>query len=415
MITFVTVAASVGAPRSFGLDVLGTAESIEAVQSFFDAHSKRSAESLLAVVHTASDEPTTWGKHIRATTPRPVEYVSASASLTPGHVYVVPPGSVLRLKNGGLLLEHQEAGTAGLSMSPLLQTSIEGETVPVRIMVSKNGQAERPGRPSLSPFEDIRPLRSRPESDEAKEERGQEHLEEEEAVTGSVDERLRKTKAVLRKRTRQVRRLSRALIHAKEDERHRIREVLHDDLQQLLFAARMNLQNLQERALLRSSHEALVSRVEELLSDGLQLTRGLSSLLTPPDEEKSLLSQFEWLAIRMQEVFELQVAVISRGQPQLPHRDHRLFLYRLVQELLFNIVKHAGVTEATLRVVQEDTAIRIEVEEEGNGGVPSEDVTSGSGLDNVIDQIEMMGGTVSLSSVSGTGTRVTIVYPHPGK
>jgi signal transduction histidine kinase len=418
MITFVTIAASIEAPRSFMFDVLGTASEPEAVQSFFDGPPEHASGALLAVVYAQSEEHDTWAECIDAHTSRAVKRVASPVSLTSGHVYVVPPGVVLRLDDGGLMLEQSSATAAEIPLEPLLQALIDDDVTPVRLVLSQNGRGERNGRPSMPPSGEMRLSSLRPLSPSsgsgwtagsaAQEEEG------EQDAADDVEQRLRDTKTDLRKRTQQVRRLSQALIRAKEDERKRIREILHDDLQQLLFAARMNVQNLQERAPLRAAHDALASRVEELLTDGLRVTRGLSAHLTVPDEERSLVAQFEWLAVRMQETYGLQVTVVSRGQPEVVvDDDHRILLYRLVQELLFNVVKHAGVEEATLRVLDEEEALRIEVEDEGDG-FDLDDATSRSsiGLDSVFERIEMIGGTASLDSAPGEGTRVRIVIPY---
>ena len=416
MITFVTVAASAEAPRSFVLDILGTAESTEAVQSFCDTHAPSEAP-LLAVVHEASDETDSWGDHIQAYTSRSVGHVTGPVSLTSGTVYVVPPGVVLALNGGHPVLKKSGTAPDEIPLDPLLHALIDDGAAPVSIVLSKNGR-ERPERPSIPPSEREDPLQPVTLESSTDQSSFPDPVEAEpgdrEQAPDDIEQRLQEVREVLRKRTRKVRRLSRALIHAKENERTRIREILHDDLQQLLFAARMNIQNLQERASLRASHDTLANRAEELLTDGLRVTRGLTAQLTPPDDEQSLVAQFEWLAVRMQEAYGLQVTVLSRGQPRMPGQDCRLFLYRVVQELLFNVVKHAGVDQATLRLIDEEAAIRVEVEDEGNGFDPDGDSSSGggSGLLTISERVEMIGGTMSLESAPGDGTRVRIVLPH---
>jgi signal transduction histidine kinase len=409
MITFVTIAASIETPRSFLFDVLGTAEEPEAVQSFFEGRPDDSTGALLAVVPASSDQHDTWADCIETHTSRAVNQVENPVSLASGHVYVVPPGVVLRLGEGGLMLERSETVTEQIPLEPMLQALIDDQVTPVRLVLSQNGREEkgreeRVGGAAIPPSVDT----SLPLSGI-----GAEPSAFGRTSDDNIDERLQDMKTILRKRTRQVRRLSRALIHAKEDERKRIRQILHDDLQQLLFAARMNVQNLQERASLNASHETLASRAEEQLTDGLDVTRGLCAQLTPPDEEQSLVSQFEWLAIRMQETYGLQVTVHSQGLPQISDRDCMVLLYRLVQELLFNIVKHAEVEEATLQLRDQGDAVRIDVEDEGKGFEPNENTRSEGnvGLDTVIDRVESIGGTVSVESAPGEGTRVTIVFP----
>jgi signal transduction histidine kinase len=276
MITFVTIAASIETPRSFLFDVLGTAEEPEAVQSFFERHPDDSTGSLLAVVYAPSDQHDTWADCIEAHTSRAVNLEASPVSLATGHVYVVPPGVVLRLGEGGLMLERSETVTEQIPLELMLQALIDDQVTPVRLVLSQNGREEK-GReergggeaipPSVDTYLSLSGIGAEPSAfgrtsgwAAAGEQRGR-------MSDDNIDERLQDMKTALRKRTRQVRRLSRALIHAKEDERKRIRDILHDDLQQLLFAARMNVQNLQERASLSVSHETLASRAEEQLTD----------------------------------------------------------------------------------------------------------------------------------------------------
>ena len=158
MVTFVTVAASMEVCRSFEFEVLGTAESHDALQSFLEALPESPERAILAVVRSASDEHDTWRERIRTCTSHPVAHVADSVSLTSGSVYVVLPGAVLRVKDGGPVLNQKEAATEEPPIDSLLQALIEEREAPVRILVSGNGWKERPATPSS------RSLPSPPES-----------------------------------------------------------------------------------------------------------------------------------------------------------------------------------------------------------------------------------------------------------
>ena len=162
MITFVTIAASIEAPRSFMFDVLGTASEPDAVQSFFDGPPEHASGALLAVVYAQSEEHDTWAECIDAHTSRVVNRVASPVSLASGHVYVVPTGVVLRLDDGGLMLEQSAVDTEEIPLEPLLQALIDDDVTPVRLVLSQNGRGERNGRPSMPPFGEMRLSSLRP-------------------------------------------------------------------------------------------------------------------------------------------------------------------------------------------------------------------------------------------------------------
>jgi signal transduction histidine kinase len=111
------------------------------------------------------------------------------------------------------------------------------------------------------------------------------------------------------------------------------------------------------------------------------------------------------------------VAVQARGQVKTIDKNLRVLLFRLVRELLFNVVKHAGTNEATLFLVETDERLRVVVEDEGDGFDPAlldEHGTGGIGLVSVRERIEMIGGELAVDAAPGEGTRVTIEMPWQG-
>lgn len=223
--------------------------------------------------------------------------------------------------------------------------------------------------------------------------------------------------ARVEERTAQVRALARALTLAEQGERRRIGYLLHDDLQQRLHGLSFTHALLRRRCP-GAEAEPLHDRAERTLADATRLTRTLSHEMAPPvlrgDDIEVLL---EWVAEQKRDLHGLTVDVDVRGSVSVPDEATRVLLYQLVQELLFNVAKHAGTGRA--RVVAErveggagEERVRLVVEDEGAGFDPSAlGGGGGLGLPTVGERVELVGGRLTVESAAGAGTRVTVEVP----
>jgi signal transduction histidine kinase len=227
-----------------------------------------------------------------------------------------------------------------------------------------------------------------------------------------ANEVLQEKNILLEERTGQVRSLSQAVALAEEKERERLSHVLHDDLQQILYAVRTKIDLAAEREALDERGAALLSRGLDLLDDGIETTRTLASDLNPP-VENSLRDTLEWLIIQMQEAHGLSVEMRTTGRALTTEKSLRVLVVRLVRELLFNVVKHAGTQEAVLAVTKRGERVEVVVEDDGEGFDPDalggrED---GFGLTSVRRRIELAGGRFEIDTAPGEGTRVRLGVP----
>lgn len=213
-------------------------------------------------------------------------------------------------------------------------------------------------------------------------------------------------------RTQEVRRLAADLTEAEQRERRRVAQVLHDDLQQILYALQVKL-HLVTRALdTEAGPAALLEEAEELLDSAIHSTRTLTVDLSPPVlRGEGLDRTLEWLAHRMQQAYSLRVEVASPGSVDVGSNVHVL-LYQVVRELLFNVVKHAGVDQARIELSAADGRVRVVVEDEGAGFDGRNDSGGGGfGLFSVRERLQLAGGDLRLSSEPGQGTRATVTCP----
>jgi PAS domain S-box-containing protein len=242
-----------------------------------------------------------------------------------------------------------------------------------------------------------------------------------------VEEELRRTReelesivqhrtAQLQKRTLQLRALASELTQAEERERRRIAGLIHDDLQQTLVAASLNLTMLKSTAASESAATDL-ERVGHMLRDAIAMSRSLTSELSPPVlQQCGLSAAFQWLRTWCLEKYGLEVE-LDVEEDIHPGTESGVVLFRSVRELLFNIVKHAGVSSARLGMWRtRDGGVGIEVSDAGAGFDPldvraREGASGGFGLFSIRERLEMLGGTFDAESSPGHGSRFTLWVP----
>lgn len=208
-------------------------------------------------------------------------------------------------------------------------------------------------------------------------------------------------------------RLGRSVWRVQEDERRRLARELHDGIGQNLTALKHRL------ALVGSSlgpdDDALRSRLEAaiaLCSVTLEDTRNLSRMLRPPIlDDLGLEQALRWLARSMAEAGGPQTAVEIESLPALDG-DQQTLLFRVAQEALNNVVKHARARNATVRLRSHGGQLQLQVEDDGCGcDADSAARSGGSGLGGMRERLRLYGGRFQLQSTPGDGTRVLVSLP----
>lgn len=237
-------------------------------------------------------------------------------------------------------------------------------------------------------------------------------FEAERAARAEVDRLNVELEQRVQQRTAQVRRLASELIGSEQTVRQRIARTLHDTLQQTLVAAKIQLHFLRDQV---QQHDDL-DDLTELFAQCLNLTRQLTVELSPPIlDEEELPEVLSWLAGHMQELYGLHVAYETKGQPRPVGRELRVLLYQIVRELLFNVVKHAGVQEAKVVLQQEAKGLSITVKDSGQGfdmAALSGKTGTGYGLYSVGDRLQLFDGQADIQSAPGHGTQIRLFLPQ---
>jgi PAS domain S-box-containing protein len=227
-------------------------------------------------------------------------------------------------------------------------------------------------------------------------------------------DRLRQSNEELQRRAVQLRRLAGELAQTEDRERRRLASILHDGLQQLLVGAQLQMGKVITESGKRPGPTS--RRVAQLLDQAIELSRSLALEISPPFRFGSgLVAAFTWLARSMAAKHSLQVAVKAKGEIGPAGEEISSLLFRSVQELLLNVVKHAGVRTADLRVEVNRDNLHISVADKGRGfdvdSVERAPGDSGFGLFSIRERLGLLGGRMEVRSAPGTGSSFTLVVP----
>lgn len=222
------------------------------------------------------------------------------------------------------------------------------------------------------------------------------------------------------KRTEQVRALSKALTLAEQRERKRFSYILHENLQQLLFGARMLIsEHIREHSMKGKSDENEdVGQSLSILDRALNTTKALSIELNPPIlPSQGLDTALDWLINYMQTSYNLKVTSNISGAVNQIKGETQLMLTQMVRELLTNVVQHSGVLEAEIDVKCKDKKLEIRVSDKGRGFDTEEILKknrseSKLGLFSIRERLGFFGGQLMVNSAIGKGTTCILIIPN---
>lgn len=199
-----------------------------------------------------------------------------------------------------------------------------------------------------------------------------------------------------------------AVTQAEERERQKLAADLHDDAGQLLVLASLKLQAMASAPEVERS--VLTNELEKLLGEIRRRISSLSFQLSPPLlRDVGLVAALQWLAEDLATSYGLRVKIVQEQELKLDENT-RIAFYRALRELLLNVVKHAGVKDATLHISRTGEMARISVEDAGVG-MPRPSGRHGFGLVALRDRIEQLGGSVEIFSNPTRGTTVSVSLP----
>ena len=233
----------------------------------------------------------------------------------------------------------------------------------------------------------------------------------------------RRADNALRDSERQLRLLTSQLLNVQEDERRRISAELHDELGQAMMLLKLKIHAIQDG--LRQNQETLREECGYSLHylDGIiENVRRLSRDLSPRSlEALGLLSATRLWLEEFSKHYEVQDLSLDLDEiDDLFSPRAQLNIYRVFQECLTNIGRHAQASKISLAVKREQDRVVFKIRDDGKGfdvkqALARESSMKGIGLATMAERVRMLGGTLEIRSETGSGTQITFAIPIDGR
>lgn len=235
------------------------------------------------------------------------------------------------------------------------------------------------------------------------------------AYSGRLESRIRRQQLKDLENTRDLQRLSAKLVTAQEEERRTIARELHDEVGQALTAIKVEL-SVAERTIGSTGAPHLLDDVRSITDGAIHAVRDLSHLLHPALlDDLGLPAAIDWYLRSFGKRHGLRVDLLQDQMDERLSPEIEASAYRIVQEALTNVAKHARAHSCRVYVQRLPNTVLVTIEDDGvgfDGGEPERtDARQGLGLIGIRERASHLGGTVRIESAPGKGTRLTVELP----
>jgi len=214
--------------------------------------------------------------------------------------------------------------------------------------------------------------------------------------------------------------LSQRVITAQEEERRRLAQELHDDIGQILTVMKLNME-MSKKGISPESAQIL-DRIEDneaLVDQTLDKVRNLTTDLRPPMlDDFGLIPTLRWYIDNFSERTEVKVALRVDNYRGVVPKDVEMVLYRITQEALTNVAKHAKATQVSITLEKKNDYALLTVRDDGIGFdadliMKEQKARKGFGLFNIKERVKLLNGNFSITSKPKKGTRLQVRIPCP--
>ena len=222
----------------------------------------------------------------------------------------------------------------------------------------------------------------------------------------------------IKKQRKNLEDLSRRIIRIQEKERGMISRELHDEIGQALTAMIFNLELMQGQTFKRGEDfKRKLSEATKLAEHVIQDVRRISTTLRPAMlDDLGILPTIRWYAANFVKNYETEVLVEASDSAEELPEEIKLLMYRVVQESLTNVAKHANADNVLIILNKKTNSFVLEIIDDGVGfeediiTVPRPEGT-GLGLSGMRERLRLVGGSINIQSHLGKGTRIAAKFP----
>ncbi len=203
---------------------------------------------------------------------------------------------------------------------------------------------------------------------------------------------------------------AREVIQAEERERRRIAADLHDGVGQLLSASLLNMNGLFQKLGISTESDTLAHNTLALVTESYDELRQISHQMMPNTLLKvGLASAVKDMVLRIDQS-KMAISLETIGLNERLDEEVETVLYRVIQESVNNVIKHAGATKLNIQLIKDEDGVSITIEDNGKGFDPKL-LKGGIGLKNMQSRVQFHKGTIDIDSFPGKGTLVAVHIP----
>jgi signal transduction histidine kinase len=214
----------------------------------------------------------------------------------------------------------------------------------------------------------------------------------------------------------QLKALSARLLEVREQERAAISRQVHDELGQALTALQWDVAKLTEEfsrhdTVVRPAARTRLKSMSDTLADALRTVRAVAAELRPPMlDQFGLLAAIRWQAGEFESRYGIACEVESEREQYAASRCATTAVFRIFQEILTNVARHAGASRVRARLAEESGAITLVVQDDGKG-LPKNCNPSSLGILGMRERAWLLGGALEIASGRSAGTTVSVRIP----
>ena len=235
---------------------------------------------------------------------------------------------------------------------------------------------------------------------------------------GRLEGRLREQLQRDARISRELQQTAAKVLNAQEEERRRIARELHDEVGQVLTAIRVELDVAQRAIQSTGGDPAILSEAQQISDGALQTVRNLTQLLHPAAlDDLGLPAAIDASLRTLQRRYNIHTELEHDDRASDLPKDVELAAYRIVQEGITNVAKHAGASRCDVRLTRLADRLLVEIEDDGVGFIEDTDrpiVARGLGLISMRERASRLGGTFNILSSPGGGTKLIVSLPDGG-
>jgi signal transduction histidine kinase len=202
-----------------------------------------------------------------------------------------------------------------------------------------------------------------------------------------------------------------SVLDGQEQERQRLSRELHDGLGQHILAIKMKLERAENAV--GDNKQQIIAEAKNLLVDASREIISMSENLMPPVlTQFGLISAIDNLCKDVGAANKMNVNFNFNDIPENCDNQTKIYLYRILQEALNNVIKHAQATEVLINIDYQKNRFELRIADNGKGFNPNEQKRAGNGIYNMRERVEILGGQFDIESVTGNGTIITILIEN---